>query len=773
MRMKFRSLIGRLIVMFAALGMTHVAHAQQPDGQAPGDAELTHTELSKKELSEFYNQTTYSDDQWDGFESALAANLKACDAGDAAACVGAGDAFWTGEGVWAVGEVAQILYKQACDGGFARGCGALGRSLIYPDDLGEEDLDTGMALLDKGCVLGDLEACHDWATELHRDATAQEDIARAQSVFETACESGWQASCLWLAGHYGASPRWSLDPVTGLAHRSADYEKSLAILDKACADSSRDACETAANWLQFEEQPEEARIAEYRHAACALDSADACWDMGQRRYRGVGLQSDRDLAFGYYDNACRIESYYCEKVAALRNLPALRMACDRDDAQACADLALSLADIRSPEYDLPQSFSLAQFSCDRGIGPACRQAADLLGRRNDAQVVALPSIATLLEKGCAVDDLESCYALAQRLEKGDDAASDIPRAVTLYRQLCDREFAQSCYDEGKYAGIVPEARIVPADASYLPPLDEGEADSEPDHTAWFFRRFCPTRSVEFRGIVYTSQNCAKIERGINPERSYPGEAPWQALIWRPKRMNGTVMSEESRVACGGSLIAMGWVLTAAHCLNDKGNLIATSGHTIRLGVFNPVREEGVSYRIKRVIAHPLYTPSKRYAFDVALVEYDAPSPNVSGRTETIRSITTDPLPVGQRTITNGMPVVAFGWGVTEVNNGRNTDYMQRIKMQLTAESTCTAKTGFSGKFLDAALCAGGEARQQTCFGDSGGPLVYYETGKRPVLIGVVSAGKECGTNRDFGNLSQYTRVGKIRDWIKSYVTAIR
>jgi secreted trypsin-like serine protease len=92
-------------------------------------------------------------------------------------------------------------------------------------------------------------------------------------------------------------------------------------------------------------------------------------------------------------------------------------------------------------------------------------------------------------------------------------------------------------------------------------------------------------------------------------------------------------------------------------------------------------------------------------------------------------------------------------------------------MELISENACTAVTKFRNALGNAALCAGGKKREQTCFGDSGGPLVHYDDGgARPVLIGVVSAGKKCGAT---GRPSQYTRIAAVKDWIASYVPAIR
>jgi secreted trypsin-like serine protease len=50
-------------------------------------------------------------------------------------------------------------------------------------------------------------------------------------------------------------------------------------------------------------------------------------------------------------------------------------------------------------------------------------------------------------------------------------------------------------------------------------------------------------------------------------------------------------------------------------------------------------------------------------------------------------------------------------------------------------------------------------------------LVHYaDGGRRPILIGVVSAGKKCGAT---GLPSQYTRVAKVRSWIENTIKPAR
>ncbi|MFY8048984.1 MAG: serine protease, partial [Erythrobacter sp.] len=375
--------------------------------------------------------------------------------------------------------------------------------------------------------------------------------------------------------------------------------------------------------------------------------------------------------------------------------------------------------------------------------------------------------------GCEGGANDDCETLGTNVLAADPGPEDRARGYAVLTLACERGRIESCSRLEHFAGMDPADPVLSVDARYTPPLTEEEeaeqnrlereANEAAEAEAEANR--CRTSQVEFRGVVYTDTLCELRAVGVIGGRfARAGEAPWQALLWRPERMNGRTLTPAERVECGGALVRTGWILTAAHCVVDsKRRPLLTGGHQFRLGVLDARNLEGVGYPIKRVFAHPRYHEASR-TFDIALVELDANQRTRVGGPHDIKIIGIDRTPIAQRPIRAGMPVYVFGWGLTTVR-GNASNRLKAARLQLEAPADCEKNTATGGNnyLKSSLLCAKAPDKSQACDGDSGGPLVSYD-GNLATVIGVVSAGTECGQAE---KATRYTRVAKVVDWINS------
>lgn len=229
----------------------------------------------------------------------------------------------------------------------------------------------------------------------------------------------------------------------------------------------------------------------------------------------------------------------------------------------------------------------------------------------------------------------------------------------------------------------------------------------------------------------------------------PGEWPWQAFV-----RTGPYM-------CGGTLIHEQWVVTAAHCVVNKQNVVfAPADVTVTLGEHNRSQIDGTEQKIGviQVIPHPEYqAPWNDH--DIALLQLVTPATLGPGVAiiEPLVSPTFDAL------VVPGAPGFVTGWGTT-AEGGSTAAVLQEVMVPLVSQQQCQAAYG---QITMGMLCAGyDEGGKDSCQGDSGGPLVVQAGDESWKLAGVVSFGHGCARPDFYG---VYTRVSTYASWLAQQI----
>ncbi|XP_075850953.1 proproteinase E-like [Microcebus murinus] len=242
-------------------------------------------------------------------------------------------------------------------------------------------------------------------------------------------------------------------------------------------------------------------------------------------------------------------------------------------------------------------------------------------------------------------------------------------------------------------------------------------------------------------------------RVVNGEDAVPYSWPWQISLQYER--DGAFYH-----TCGGTLIAVDWVMTAGHCIS--------SGRTYRvvLGEYDRSVVEGTEQVIpinnEDIFVHPRWNSNcLSCGNDIALIKLSK-SAQLGG------AVQVAVLPPAGDILPNEEPCYISGWGRL-YTNGPLSSKLQQAVMPVVDYEHCSQSDWWGSSVRKTMVCAGGDVRSG-CNGDSGGPLNCPATDGTWEVHGVTSFVSSRGCNT-LKKPTVFTRVSAFIDWIEETIAS--
>uniref|UniRef100_A0A8C6AKI0 t-plasminogen activator n=1 Tax=Monodon monoceros TaxID=40151 RepID=A0A8C6AKI0_MONMO len=268
--------------------------------------------------------------------------------------------------------------------------------------------------------------------------------------------------------------------------------------------------------------------------------------------------------------------------------------------------------------------------------------------------------------------------------------------------------------------------------------------------------YCDVPQCATCGLRQYKQPQLRIKGGLFADIT---SHPWQAAIFARNRR-----SPGERFLCGGVLISSCWVLSAAHCFQERyppNHLKVVLGRTYRLV---PGKEEQ-TFEVEKYIVHKEFDDDT-YNNDIALLQLKSDSLTCALESNAVRTVC---LPDAGLQLPDWTECELSGYGKHEASSPFYSERLKEAHVRLYPSSRCTSQYLFNRTVTNNMLCAGDTRSggdqanlHDACQGDSGGPLVCMKD-DHMILVGIISWGLGCG-QKDVPGV--YTKVTNYLDWVR-------
>lgn len=239
-------------------------------------------------------------------ERCLELDQRSCDHGTMVGCTEAvRDRFALGR-ISGAAMVAEL--ERLCGAGEPTACTAAGIALVGGGeavagggDAVATDPKRGVALIVRGCEIGDRQACALAGAEHATGAVVDKDEAAADRYMTSACDRAHGAACMWIARRRAAGNELAV---------------AAAYATRACQMGEREAC-TALSWVYFEGRGvarDDAAGERWAMESCRMGDPPGC---GVLIERGRELPVPPSLGARMYSEACAAGmARACERAGA-------------------------------------------------------------------------------------------------------------------------------------------------------------------------------------------------------------------------------------------------------------------------------------------------------------------------------------------------------------------------------------------------------------------------------------------------------------------------